>query len=154
MNPVAGLIIFAIGLVLFLYLAVGFLGSMGDASHVFQDGSDQKTVNASSEPKVVQVSPRDYGIEKDSENISVNSQSLTEGTNYSVVSYSTGKFNITDLSGSGEKTLDFSYRYETDSQITGEINATGEMFKAYSSVDFMIPLLILGATILWGLAKN
>jgi hypothetical protein len=151
MNPIAGLIFFMIALVGLMYVSVGFLDSMGDASHNFQDELDQIQVNASQDYQVVEVEPVEYGVKKDSENLSVNSEPLEKPENYSVVNYATGDFNITDLSGSGEKTLDVEYKNEVQGKNTGFINATFEIFQGYSDLKVLFPFLILGAVILWKL---
>lgn len=151
MTPVVGLIFFMIAIVGFLYVGVGFLDSMGQASHVYEDVSDQVTVNASDLPETVQVSPVTYSVKENSETFSQGSETLSKPENYSVISYSNGEFNITDVDGSGEVTLDVEYKDEVSSEVTGDIKATGEIFKGYSEINFIMPLLILAAIIFWAL---
>lgn len=149
MNPIMGLIFFMVALVGFGWIATGFLGSMGEASHSFVDELEQIQVNASESYQVVQASNVEHGIQEDSENLSVDGENLEENVNYSVISYETGEFNVTDLSGSGEKTLYLEYRNEVDSKVTGSVNATEGIFDSYTSIYFIFPGLILVAVIMW-----
>jgi len=142
LGQIAGIILFAVMIGFLFYTSTFFLGNAEDGTHELTELSETHTINCSEVPETIVVNNPKNGVFEDSEEIFY-SDNNNLVSNYSVVSYPDGKFEIKDCSRTGETNIGINYTNMKETSLSGKISASKSIIATLSSNITFLGLIVV-----------
>ena len=144
--------------ILGIVLSMGaiIMNNMVSSSYTDKSVINETHASGGSLPEVITVSHVDGGLKSGTDTIYVHDADtskdylLTRGTNYTVVSYDTGQFNITSCPyiNSTSDQYKISYTYKANTTATSTLNTSVDALKDFSSWFSVLVIIVIAAIVI------